>query len=84
MAEEKAFMNKTGAPAIIIKGYDDKIQNEVKQWYGKMYKLGTKPEAVGWVSFNTGTGYLSWSYGEDKVNFFLEYGQQLEQRRVLS
>ncbi|MFT7532884.1 MAG: hypothetical protein ACI9FD_003919 [Gammaproteobacteria bacterium] len=55
----------------------------VRKWIGKIERLGLVAKGLWWVEFDTGEGYLCWRYPEIRLEYFHDYGEEVESRRPI-
>jgi hypothetical protein len=60
----------------LVKEYDLTIH----QWSEKIHRLGAVAKGLWLVDFDTGKGYLCWSYPEKKIEYFHTYDTGFKQR----
>ncbi len=64
------------------------IENEVnaliKQWQGKIQKLGALPKGLWIADFDSGDGYFCWKYPEPRVEFWHSYQDGFSKRMLIA
>lgn len=60
----------------LVKNYDDIVQ----KWADKIHRLGGVAKGLWLVDFDTGKGYLCWSYPEKRIEHFHSYDTGFKQR----
>src|SRR5689334_10434476 len=55
----------------------------VMKWAERIHRLGGVPKGLWLVDFDTGDGYLCWSYPEEKVDHFHTYEGNFKNRTKL-
>ncbi len=55
----------------------------VKNWAGKIERLGLNVLGLWKVGFDGGEGWYGWQYPERRIRFFLEYDALFSERRLL-
>lgn len=55
----------------------------VKNWAGKMERLGLKPHGLWQLGFDCGEGWFAWQYPERSVRYFLEYNDLFSDKNLI-
>ena len=55
----------------------------VEQWAGKIERLGLKAQGLWQVGFDGGEGWYCWQFPDRRIRYFLEYGDEFSQRRLI-
>lgn len=58
-------------------------QKCVEQWAGKIERLGLKAQGLWRVGFDSGEGWYCWQYPDRQIRYFIEYGDEFSQRRLI-
>lgn len=65
----------------------DKIRSQyqqcVEQWAGKIERLGLHALGLWQVGFDAGQGWYCWQFPDRQIRYFLEYGDEFSQRRLI-
>ena len=59
---------------------EDELNNNIRLWYQKMNRLGTKPKGLWIVEFDFGAGYLCWRYPEKDILYWHSYNCGYKER----
>lgn len=58
-------------------------QRCVEQWIGKIERLGLHTPGLWQVGFDGGQGWYCWQFPDRRIRYFLEYGDEFSQRRLI-
>lgn len=63
---------------------EDDFDEAVYRWVEKVQKMGGLAKDMWLVDFDTGEGFLCWSYPEEKIEYFHTYKGGFKTRKKLS
>lgn len=69
------------APKHVVDSADAEVCRLMTEWGTKMTKLGGDVLTTKVVSFDSGFGFWSWIYPEQKISHYYDYNEQIHNRR---
>ncbi len=63
-----------------VNAIEDELNHNIRSWYRKMNRLGTKPKGLWIVEFDFGSGYLCWKYPEEEMLYWHSYNCGYKER----
>jgi hypothetical protein len=67
----------------LVNEIEDLINQNIRKWYQKMNRLGTKPKGLWIVEFDFGSGYLCWRYPEKDILYWHSYNCGYKERILI-